>query len=356
MRGMSSDTGGSSGAGNATATKRIQRELKEICESPSKQWTAGPVADDLFEWQFVVRGPPGTDFEGGIYTGRIALPMNYPLAPPSIMLLTPNGRWEVGKKICLSNTNYHPDLWQPAWGIRTIVEALRSHFPIPGDGAIGALDWPSELRRRLAKESLDFVCQTSGKPNRQLLPELSAEEMREDTIDTTSPLVPVVAPVGNDAQTPGDTTPTNVAPEAPPPEPINDEFPEGLRQRHSAASEAAPAATATPAAATVPAAAAAATAPPENPGENAPSAAETSQTEASGGGSRRRRQGAVQQRRQPVWAQILKPPRSSRGWVLLMMDVVIVLLTVSFFCCLTEFLKNPPQILDQMPERKPSAE
>ena len=82
-----------------------------------------------------------------------------PLSPPSVMLLTPNGRWEVGKKICLSNSNYHPELWQPAWGIRTMIEALRAHFPAPGDGAIGALDWPSDIRKRLAK---DVDCEKSA--------------------------------------------------------------------------------------------------------------------------------------------------------------------------------------------------
>jgi len=344
LRGMSSDTGASSGAGNATATKRIQRELKEICQSPSAQWSAGPVADDLFEWQFAVRGPPGTDFEGGIYTGRIALPMNYPLAPPSIMMLTPNGRWEVGKKICLSNTNYHPDLWQPAWGIRTIIEALRSHFPFPGDGAIGALDWPGELRRRLAKESLEFVCQTSGKPNRELLPELSAEEMREGSIDATAPLVPVVVPLGEDGQTSGDSMAATVAPSSPPPE----TSPEGLRQRHTASADRAQMATA-------PATAAAAEAPPANPGKISQTAAETNEAQPTGAGIRRRQRGVVQQRRQPVWVQLLKPPRSRRGWVLLAMDLIIVLLTLSFMMRLTEFLRNPPQILEKVPERKPSA-
>merc|ERR1719401_1673327 len=169
-----------SSGSSISAIRRIQRELKEISEAPSKHWTAAPAGDDLFEWLFAVRGPPGTDFEGGIYTGRLVLPVNYPLAPPSITLLTPNGRWEVGKKICLSNTSYHPESWQPAWGIRTMVEALRSNFDMPGDGAIGAIDWPSDLRRKLAKESLDFVCQPGTKRNRELLPELSPEELMEE--------------------------------------------------------------------------------------------------------------------------------------------------------------------------------
>ena len=34
------------------------------------------------------------DFAGGLYHGRIVLPVNYPLSPPSIMMLNPNGRFE----------------------------------------------------------------------------------------------------------------------------------------------------------------------------------------------------------------------------------------------------------------------
>ena len=57
---------------------------------------------------FEVRGPAGTPFEGGLYHGRIMLPPEYPFKPPSIMLLTPSGRFEVGKKICLSNSKLLP--------------------------------------------------------------------------------------------------------------------------------------------------------------------------------------------------------------------------------------------------------
>lgn len=87
-------------------------------------YIAAPVEDNLFLWHFTVRGPADTDFAGGIYHGRISLPPEYPFKPPSIMLLTPNGRFETNKKICLSLTAHHPEHWQPAWGIRTILEAL----------------------------------------------------------------------------------------------------------------------------------------------------------------------------------------------------------------------------------------
>lgn len=44
--------------------------------------------DNLFEWHFSVRGPPDSDFDGGVYHGRIVLPPEYPMKPPSIILLT----------------------------------------------------------------------------------------------------------------------------------------------------------------------------------------------------------------------------------------------------------------------------
>ena len=46
------------------------------------------VKDNLFEWHFTVRGPSDSDFQGGVYHGRITLPPDYPMKPPSIMLLT----------------------------------------------------------------------------------------------------------------------------------------------------------------------------------------------------------------------------------------------------------------------------
>lgn len=44
--------------------------------------------ENIFEWQFAIRGPSDSEFEGGIYHGRIQLPAEYPFKPPSFMLLT----------------------------------------------------------------------------------------------------------------------------------------------------------------------------------------------------------------------------------------------------------------------------
>lgn len=70
-----------------TAVKRLMREAQELYEA-TEEYCAYPLEDNLFEWHFTVQGPPSTDFEGGVYHGRILLPPEYPMKPPNIILLT----------------------------------------------------------------------------------------------------------------------------------------------------------------------------------------------------------------------------------------------------------------------------
>jgi len=144
---------------NNPAVKRILREAREMSEAgPNPDFDARPLEDNLFEWHFTIRGPPGTAFEGGRYHGRICLPNDYPFKPPSIVLLNASGRFEVGKKICLSVSAHHPEHWQPAWGIRTIITALIAFFPSKADGALAGLDYSDGERRKLAASSRSWHC------------------------------------------------------------------------------------------------------------------------------------------------------------------------------------------------------
>lgn len=154
--------------------RRIQADIRELALDPSDQYTAAPLENDMFEWHFTIRGAVDTDFDGGIYHGRILLPPEYPFKPPHIVFLTQSGRFDINTKVCLSFSAYHPELWQPAWGIRLILEALISFLPTPGDGAIGALDYSSKERKRLAKESISYCCKQCG-PIINLLPKLDPD-------------------------------------------------------------------------------------------------------------------------------------------------------------------------------------
>jgi len=191
------------------------READEL-KDPTEDYYAQPLEDNLFEWHFTVRGPVDTEFEGGVYHGRIILPPEYPMKPPSIILLTPNGRFEVHKKICLSISGHHPESWRPSWSIRTALLAIIGFMPTPGNGAIGSLDFTPEERKVLAKKSLEWGCpqcgdikplvlQLSGKPSstnleaqdivKQMTLESEADkanssEFPESSTDLASPEVP----------------------------------------------------------------------------------------------------------------------------------------------------------------------
>ena len=151
------------------AIKRLTREFKQLREEPSPEFHAEPLGNNLFEWHFTLKGPTDTCYEGGTYHGRIILPTEYPCKPPSIVFLTPNGRFPPGTMICLSITKHHPEFWQPAWGIRTAILAISSLFPIDEPGALGAIQISAAERKKLAVNSRKFCCGTCKRTNEQIL-------------------------------------------------------------------------------------------------------------------------------------------------------------------------------------------
>ena len=133
-----------------------------MSKSPSPDYTAGPLETDLFQWHFTLRGPPGSSYADGLYHGRIVLPPTYPLRPPSFRFLTPSGRFEANREICLSISGHHEETWQPAWGVRTALVALRSFMETDSKGQLGGLDTTDAVRKRLATESRGWRCSACG--------------------------------------------------------------------------------------------------------------------------------------------------------------------------------------------------
>jgi len=68
--------------------QRILKERKDIENNPPGNFVLYPMPDDVFEWHFTLMGAPETDYEGGLYHGRIILPKNYPLSPPDLIFMT----------------------------------------------------------------------------------------------------------------------------------------------------------------------------------------------------------------------------------------------------------------------------
>lgn len=184
----------------SAGVKRILREAKDIAEDDSiTEFHAAPLEDELFEWHFTIK-VPDAEFAGGIYHGRIILPAEYPLKPPDVILLTPNGRFELNRKICLTITGFHQEAWQPAWGIRTALMALQAFFTTEAKGAIGGIDAPKEERSRLAKLSGDWTCSVCGQKNKDLVkpdatPAGTGEKPAEATPEASTPPQPREEPV-----------------------------------------------------------------------------------------------------------------------------------------------------------------
>ncbi|PLB51179.1 UBC-like protein [Aspergillus steynii IBT 23096] len=156
--------------------KRLLKEASELSASPSPHFHAAPALDNLYDWHFTLAGPPSpSPYAGGIYHGRIVLPPTYPLRPPSFRFLTPTGRFEVNREICLSISGHHEESWQPAWGIRTALIAIRSFMDGDAKGQVGGLDVPEEVRREYARRSGGWCCEVCGRSNEVILEEWRGE-------------------------------------------------------------------------------------------------------------------------------------------------------------------------------------
>ncbi|KAG6335874.1 hypothetical protein ID866_3211 [Astraeus odoratus] len=202
---------------NNTAVKRIMQEARELANDPCPDYHAAPLevgpilCHDVGsiitsytrpqEWHCTLRGPPGTEFEGGLYHFRILLPAEYPFRPPSLMMLTPNGRFELNTKICISFTNYHEEEWQPAWGVRTAILGLQGFFPLKGQAAngVGSVEYPVSERKRLAQLSREWTCPKCQMSNLECLPDMPVkdeEPLKQSTGSQGEPVSQTVVSAG----------------------------------------------------------------------------------------------------------------------------------------------------------------
>ncbi|GKT50262.1 ubiquitin-conjugating enzyme E2 Z [Colletotrichum spaethianum] len=158
----------------------------------SKSPTIRRIQSDLFEWHFTFRGPPNSSYSEGIYHGRIVLPPTYPLRPPSFRFLTPSGRFETNREICLSISGHHEETWQPAWGVRTALVALRSFMETDPRGQLGGLETSDAVRKRHATASHAFKCSTCAKTNIEIIRE--CEEAAKANADSSEATTEVEIP------------------------------------------------------------------------------------------------------------------------------------------------------------------
>lgn len=167
--------------------KRIITEWQKLQKLPSDFFYAAPLEDNLFEWHFTLKGPENSPYEGGLFHGKVMLPEGYPIKPPDFIFLTPNGRFDIGRKICLSNSSYHPESWSPLWTIRNMIESILMIFPTNDVSGLGHLNTPVNLIRKFVDESKNWKCTCCGTNENSIkkLDELLQQNKCNQTSETT---------------------------------------------------------------------------------------------------------------------------------------------------------------------------
>ncbi|KAL7843551.1 hypothetical protein AOLI_G00250630 [Acnodon oligacanthus] len=138
-----------------TATQRLKQDYLRIKKDPVPYICAEPLPSNILEWHYVVRGPEKTPYEGGYYHGKLVFPREFPFKPPSIYMITPNGRFKCNTRLCLSITDFHPDTWNPAWSVSTILTGLLS-FMVEKGPTLGSIETSDYTKRQLSAQSLAF--------------------------------------------------------------------------------------------------------------------------------------------------------------------------------------------------------
>ena len=116
------------------ATRRIQKELEDITKDPPAGCSAGPVGDDLYNWEGYIFGPSESPYAGGVFKLNIRFPTDYPFKQPHIEFTTkifhPNINSAGG--ICLDILKTQ---WSPALTISKVLLSILSLLtdPNPND-------------------------------------------------------------------------------------------------------------------------------------------------------------------------------------------------------------------------------
>ncbi|XBW37917.1 hypothetical protein QEN19_003497 [Hanseniaspora menglaensis] len=138
------------------AVKRLTKEYKDVQKNPDNLIEVRFDEDNMMNIYYLLTGSPDTPYEGGSYFGCIKVKDNYPFSPPSIMMITPNGRFQENTRICLSMSDFHPESWNPAWtATRTIPMALLS-FMNSEENASGCVSSSEFAKRTYATKSKEW--------------------------------------------------------------------------------------------------------------------------------------------------------------------------------------------------------
>ena len=86
--------------------------------------------------------------------------------------MEPNGRFKTNKRLCLSISDFHPDTWNPAWSVATILTGLLS-FMLETTPTLGSCESTLYEKKKFARNSLEF--NMKNEVFKELFPEICDE-------------------------------------------------------------------------------------------------------------------------------------------------------------------------------------
>ena len=136
--------------------QKLMKDYKEIKTNPLTNVKITCDESNLKNWYCMIYGLTDNEYLNGEYIFHIKLAENHPMSPPDFYFLTPNGRFDINKKLCFSNSSYHSESWSPMWNLKTIVLGFLSFFLEKESTGIGHIKSPDNIKKQYANESHNY--------------------------------------------------------------------------------------------------------------------------------------------------------------------------------------------------------
>lgn len=203
--------------------RRLIGDLRLLKQHPENYFDAVADEENMYVWYFLLANFKDCVYEGGYYLGKILLDENYPFKAGNIQMLTPSGRFLVGKNICVTATAYHQSEYNVTWNIKSLIIGFHSIMMSDdkdnyGVSHIRLSETSNETRKEYAKKSIEFnkkhhmniftrferFVDSTGNPLPQIImPEITPGNMTKSAVSSKIP-TPVLT------SEPGDSIPTTV--------------------------------------------------------------------------------------------------------------------------------------------------
>ena len=110
--------------------RRLQKELEEIKTDPPSNCSAGPINDNIYEWEATIIGPSDSPYSGGIFKLTMLFTPDFPFKPPKVKFITKIIHPNIDQygNICLDILNKN---WSPVLNVSKLLLSISSLLTDP---------------------------------------------------------------------------------------------------------------------------------------------------------------------------------------------------------------------------------